>query len=161
MYTHQFELTCLAFDLLPGSQGYLQNKPSLNSIHLGHFKVRHIQNILFGMLGILNLVSLSLSPLLSICFKPPLKKKTEAFFLDLKNYYYLYFNILLLFVIILFLFHSPTSQSITFSLLKQLVKENCNLYCGLQREMISVLLIRVCYCSELMQSVYNEQVGKA
>lgn len=48
------ELICLALHLLADSQGYLQNKPSLNSILLGHFEVRQKQNLLFGKLGILH-----------------------------------------------------------------------------------------------------------
>lgn len=56
MYIHHFETTeptCLAFELLSDSQGYLWNKLSLNNIHLGHFVVRQKQNVLLGILGIL------------------------------------------------------------------------------------------------------------
>lgn len=77
MYTHHFEtteLTCLAYDLLPGSQGYLQNKPSLNNVHLGHFEVRQKQNILLGMLGILQFI-LILSFLTSFYMRKTIKKK--------------------------------------------------------------------------------------
>lgn len=50
------ELTCLALHLLADSQGYLQNKPSLNNILLGHFEVRQKQNVLSGKLGILQFI---------------------------------------------------------------------------------------------------------
>lgn len=74
------ELTCLALDLLAGSQGYLQNKPSLNNIHLGHFEARQKQNVLFGKLGILQFI-LVLTLLTSFyMLKTIIKKKTEAFY---------------------------------------------------------------------------------
>lgn len=70
------ELTCLALHLLADSQGYLQNKPSLNNILLGLFEVlRQKQNVLFGKLGILQFI-LALTLLTSFyMLKTTIKKK--------------------------------------------------------------------------------------
>lgn len=74
------ELTCLALDLLADSQGYLQNKPSLNNTHLGHFEARQKQNVLFGNFRILQFILLLAFLASFYMLKTTIKKKPEAFF---------------------------------------------------------------------------------
>lgn len=85
------ELTCLALDLLADSQGYLQNKPSLNNTHLGHFEARQKQNVLFGNFRILQFILLLAFLASFYMLKTTIKKKTEAFFFLPDFFIYLLF----------------------------------------------------------------------